>query len=403
MPTVRWLLPLAVRAPASFVAALLFVRFADEWFTFFPFGAVVPIRAELDLSYAEAGIVFASLTVGGILGHGFTVAADFVSRRLLASLGAAAYGLCMIAFGLADSWQVLALAGFAWGASSDAFVHGCEIALVDLARENLAPALARVNVLGAVGDLLGPLTLAGALAAGLSWRVPLLGGGALMLLYAAVLAGQRFPRPQPREDARTPVAAVLAVVRDRRIVVLALIAGLFSLLDEPFWGFTIALLERDRDLATAIVTAGVAGGIVGYLLVDAVTRRLATRPALLITGVAVLLTVAGIIVATPVILIGAAAVAFGLGGALFYSVLQATYLGLRPGQAGSTEAVVSTIGLAGAAFPPLVGAVSDAAGLGSGLALYALAAALMLALVLIAPGATRGEAETTPTPHAAAG
>ncbi|HLQ34276.1 MAG TPA: hypothetical protein VK457_16445, partial [Chloroflexota bacterium] len=81
-------MPLTVRAPLSLLAALLLAGFADEWFTYWPFGSLEPIKADLGLSYAQMGLAVGSLTAGGLLGHFFRVAADFVDRRWLASLGA---------------------------------------------------------------------------------------------------------------------------------------------------------------------------------------------------------------------------------------------------------------------------------------------------------------------------
>jgi predicted MFS family arabinose efflux permease len=389
----RWLLPLALRAPYALIGALMLVRFADEWFTFFPAGALVPISDQLDLSYAQAGVIVTSLAAGGIIGHGFTLAADFVDRRILAGLGALVYGLCMIAFALADSFYVLAAAGFIWGAASDAFIHGCEVALVDIAEDDLAPALARVNAYGAVGDLLGPITLAAAFALGISWRAVFAGGGALMVLYAAWIASQPLPGPHPVPHAATPLASVLSLLRDRRVLVLALVDGLFGLLDEPFLAFTIAYLERVRGLsasaATIVAGVSVAGGIVGYLSVELFTRRFGTRSLLLSASLVVGVAVGGIIAAPVPAMQAGAGFAFGFFGAVFYSVLQAHILGLRPGQAGATSAVVATIGLLGIGYPLLVGAVADARGLTAGLLVYAAVPAAMLALLLLSPSTTR--------------
>jgi hypothetical protein len=79
----------------------------------------------------------------------------------------------------------------------------------------------------------------------------------------------------------------------------------------------------------------------------------------------------------------AAGFAFGASGAVFYSVLQATYLSLRPGQAGTSQAVVSTIGLLGIGYPALVGAVADGYGLMAGLALYAVVPVGMVLLLVL--------------------
>jgi FSR family fosmidomycin resistance protein-like MFS transporter len=383
----RWLFPLAVRAPLSLVAALMLVRLADEWFTFFPAGAIAQIRDDVGLTYAQAGVVLTALPAGGILGHGFAVAADYVDRRLLAAGGAFSQALCLTGFALADSFLLLVAVSFLWGMSTDAFVHGCEVALVDLYHDQLAPALARVNAFGAVGDLLGPLTLAAAAALGVGWRPVFIAAAILMALYGLWLAFQRFPPPQPPEsEAHTPVRGVLAVLRDPRIVLLALVSALFGVLDEPFWGFTIVYLEQVRDtpagVATLLVAVGVGGGLIGYLAVGNVGRRLAPRAILLTFAAVVGVAVAALIAVPYVVIQAVSAFIFGFAGAVFYSVLQATILGMRPGQAGTTSAVVSTIGLLGIAFPPLVGAVSDAAELTTGLALYVLVPVVMIALLV---------------------
>jgi predicted MFS family arabinose efflux permease len=386
-----------VRAPSALLPSLLFVRLADEWFTFFPAGALEPIRADVGLAYADVGLVLTALTAGGLLGNGFAAAADFVDRRRLASGGALVYALCLIAFAVGDALPVLLVAGFVWGAASDAFAHSCEVALVDLYRDDVAPALGQVNAYGAVGDLLGPLSLAGAAATGLGWRGAFAAGAALMLLYAGWLAARPFPAPRPRPGAATPAQAVLGVVRDRRIILLAVVDGLFGLLDEPFWGFTVAFLERERGLApaaaTAVVGVAVAAGIAGFLSVPAFTGRWAPAWLLVRLGAVLAAAVAALIALPLAPLQLAAAATFGFTGAVFYAVLQATYLALRPGQAGTSKAVVSTIGCFGIGVPTLVGAVADAYGLTAGLAVYG---AVPIAIVLLLAAAPPRSAPRAP-------
>jgi predicted MFS family arabinose efflux permease len=377
--------PLAARAPFALLAALVLVRFADEWFTFFPAGALESIRDDLGLSYAEMGLVLTALPGGGLVGNAFALAADFVDRRWLAALGAAAYGVCLLAFGFGGSFVVLLVAAFAWGAASDAFVHGLEVALVDLCRGDVAPALARVNAYAAVGDLLGPLTLAAAAELGLGWRGAFGVGGALMLGYAAWIAGQRFPPPS-RSSGTTVGEAVLAAVRDRRLLLLAVVDGLYGLLDEPFLGFAAAFLRRERGedeaVATLAVGAAVVAGIVGYAVVPVVARRTAGRRVLAPLALILVLSIASLLVAPDVTAQALALGVFGLAGAVFYSLEQATYLSLRPGFAGTSQAVVATIGHFAIAFPALVGAVADAHGLAAGLAVYATVPVLILVLLV---------------------
>ena len=89
-----WAIPALRSAPYALVAALVLVRFADEWATFLPAGAMAPMRSELGLTYAEAAAVLVALPAGGFLGNFFVVAADYVSRRVLASLGSPSPTAC---------------------------------------------------------------------------------------------------------------------------------------------------------------------------------------------------------------------------------------------------------------------------------------------------------------------
>ncbi|HVA24862.1 MAG TPA: MFS transporter, partial [Chloroflexota bacterium] len=365
--------------------------------TYWPSGALEPIRAGLGLSYTEISLAIASLSAGGLLGHLFQIAADFVDRRLLATLGALGYAAGMLTFGLGRSLEALVIGGFVWGASSDAFVHGCEVTLVDLCGDDLPVVLGRVNAYGAAGDLLGPLTLAATLALGWPWRTLFLVGGALMVLYAAVVALQRFPE-RKIEPPEPPVAAMLSVIRDPRVLLLAAIDGLFALLDEPLLGFLNAFLTRVRDwppaAATVLISLMVLAGLCGFLAVPVFSERVASRRLRAVFASALAVSLIVLVLAPAVWLEVAAGLGFGFSGAVFYSVLEAAYLGLRPGQAGTTGAAVSIIGLAGIGFPTLVGAVTDHHGLATGVAVYAVVPIAILALLV----AERIVAGTGPSP-----
>ncbi len=381
------MMPALRRAPYALVAALVLVRFADEWATFFPAGALEPIRGELGLTYAQVAGVLVALPAGGLVGAGFVIAADHVSRRLLASLGALAYGGALIVFGLAHTLPMLLLAAFVWGAASDAFVHGCEVALVDLAGDELPLALARMNGWAALGDLLGPLTLAACAAIGFGWRGAFLGGGGLMLIYAAWLACQKLPPPHGRTRDARPLADVLAILADRRVLAAAIVLGLFSLLDEPLAAFMIAYLERVRRLSAGVALAPIvgmiAGGMVGFGLFE---RLSAERPPRSVIIACALVMVCALPATAFLPIVGLqtlAGVVFGAAGAVFYTSLEAVTLGLRPGKAGTVSAVVSLIGMVGMGFPALVGFVADARGLAAALGLYAVVPVIMLAIVTL--------------------
>lgn len=292
----------------------------------------------------------------------------------------------MIAFGLADSFIMLFTAAFVWGAASDAFIHGCEVALVDLAGDDLPRMMGRVNAWSALGDLLAPLTLALAASLGFGWRGVFLAGGGLMLAYGVWLGSQRFPPPHERADDSEPALDLLAVITDGRVLLMAVIMGLFALLDEPLLAFLIAYLDGvagyGPGLAVILSTGALVGGLLGYSLagrlIPAADPAGVLWPSALIAAASLPVMAFG----PQAWLIVGGGLVFGFSGAVFYTALQSLVLTLRPGQAGSTGAVVSAIGLAGAGFPALVGWMADAWGLAAGLCLYVAVPAAMLALTL---------------------
>jgi len=370
--------------PLGLIASLLLVNLADEWFSFLPAGAMESIRADFGLTYAQAGVLLALLPAGGLLGIFLMAAADFVSRRLLGAAGALVYALCLLTFATGRSFAVLAIASLLWGAASDAFVHATQLALVELAGDELDATLARTNVLGSVGDLLGPVTLSVASATGVGWRPVFAVGGVLMLGYAGVLAAQPLPPPQP--DGSTPWSVARAVLGDTRVIRLAAIWALIALLDEPFLGFLIANLEETHGVsaavATALVGAIVAGGIVTYTLLAAARRSFSARSRLTAASIGLLGAVV-VMVATPwPAAIALAGVGFGAATALLWVTLQGITLRLRPRQAGTTQAAVSGLATVGVVLPPLIGMAADRLGLGPAMWLFALAPAAILLLAL---------------------
>jgi predicted MFS family arabinose efflux permease len=352
------------------------------------------IRADLGLSYAQAGVLLALLLAGGVLGTVLMAAADFVSRRVLGTGGAFVFALCLLVFATCSSFAALAVASFVWGAASDAFVHATQLALAELADDELDGTLARTNLLGSVGDLLGPLTLAVAAATGVGWRPVFAVSGVLMLGYAGWLAGQ--PLPPPRPDGSTPWAVVRGVATDRRVVRLAGIWMMTAVLDEPFLGFFIANLEEtcghSAAAATALAATVVVGGIGAYMALATVRRSFSVRSRF-IAGSLGLLAMTVIVVGAPwTVVIALAGIGFGAARALLWVALQSMTFRLRPGQVGTTQAAISGLATVGIVIPPLIGVASDRLGLGAAMWLFVLAPAAIVLLVLTDKGRDRSRA-----------
>ena len=233
-----------------------------------------------------------------------------------------------------------------------------------------------------MGDLIGPLLLAGSAALGWSWRVPFLVSAVGAFAYAAVLAAQPFPRPQPAAEPSSAVSDVRSCLRDRRVWLLALVSLLFDTLDEPFLGFAIAFLEveRGQSHAVAVLVGGsvLVGGVLGAgaLALGAVAPRVLRPDRLPVAPTVVLAgSVLGIVVAPAIpfqVLFGLVA---GVASALFWTTVQARILGLRPGQPGTTAAVVGYLALPSALWPLAAAVVADRFGLTAALGVYVVTAA----------------------------
>jgi predicted MFS family arabinose efflux permease len=384
------------------VAAVLLVRLLDETAFFLPAAALESFRTDLGLTYAQAGTVLALIPPGALAGTVFAVAADRGSRRAIASGGTFAFAACMAAFAGGGSFAVLAAAAFVMGAASTAMVDAAEVALVDLAGDDLRPALARANLLGTIGDVLGPALVAAVAGVGLSWRATFWVGAAVLALYGIALAGADLPGPAPdgpEEDPRPSSLRVLvAVARDGRVWRVGLMSLLMGPFDEALLGFTIALLQRERGASMAVATTvaliGVSGGLVTFTVLARRLQGVADVRLLVASGI--MMTSGALMIAflgAPV-LVAAGAFVTDVGLNLGWLALQHRTLTLRPGQVGSTKAVVSGIEFGGAAVPIAIGAVADSTGLVSAVGLYAL---LGLAFSALALAGARQRAIPVPT------
>lgn len=364
------------------MASLLLVGFADETVAFLPYGAVESIREDVGISYVQAGFLLALYPGIGLLATPLGVVVDYVSRRAMAAIGGIGYGVGLCIFAVAGNFVTLFVAVVVMGLIGDALTRAVEVALVDVAGERIEPALARSNLLAAIGDLVGPLLLAASLATGFGWRGAFWAAGALMIAYGVVLATQPLPRPSrsPDDEESTPWRTFVAVARDRRVLVAGLLVALIVAFDDTFVGFAVAFLTTERGLTPAIATlaagAGMAGGIVAAAWASRTDRRrIGLRPCgvLLVVGVLLLLLVPNVVAAA----VGTAAV--GAAVNLAWIILQAGYMTLRPGQAGTTSAVAEAVANVGVLTPLAIGLIADHRGLTVAMALYVVIAVVFLA------------------------
>jgi MFS family permease len=351
------------------LAAVLAVRLLDESNAFVLPGTFESLRADIGLSYSQASSAFVGIAVGAVLGIGATVAADYRSRRVICAAGAFGYALSLVLIGVGQSYLSLIAGSVILGMASTAMVDAAEIALADLAGEDLERHLTTQNLWGSVGDLVGPALVIGIAGLGLSWRVCFYASALLVAAYGLWLATQRFPPHRPAHDGHTVRGSVWLVVCDPVVWLAGLVSLLLGPLDEPLLAFLIAHLQQGRGLteagATVVATFSVLGAFVGY----ATLRRRKGR--LPLDGPLLAGAISWSVVAPEPVTASVAALLIGVFLVRLWIDLQARVLSLRPRQTGTVKALVTVIETVGWVLPVLAGAIADRFSVTAGFATYA--------------------------------
>jgi predicted MFS family arabinose efflux permease len=362
------------------VASLLLVRFFDETVAYLPYAAVESIRADVDLTYTQAGLLLFLYPGIGLLMTPFGVLVDRTNRRVLALVGGLGYGAGLCLFAAAGDFWTLFTAVCVMGTLGDLLVQAAEVSLVEIAGDNVEPALARANLLGALGDLAGPLLLTAALWSGLGWRAAFWAAGAAMIAYGLVVASRPLPPPAPPEEEQSALAALLSVARDRRVIAAGLLVALVVAFDDTFIGFAMAFLIAGHGLSPVVATIATGAGMAGGVAAAAWASRTGGRRVGLRTCALALTAGVTLLVTLPTA--PTAALAMALVGAavnLAWIILQARYMTLRPGQAGTTSAVAEAVAQLGVTMPLVTGLLADRAGLTPAMWLYVAVAVVFVA------------------------
>ena len=336
----------------------------------------------LGLFYFIGAIFYAAGSFGGGL------VTERIGRRLVLSAAALLIGVGLALQATAPSWTVFLLAAIPSGLGSGVIDGGMNGLILDLFKRRPGGALNLLHLFFSVGAAGSPLIVGQFVGAGIEWRSILVGTAFAAVVVGVLLAAHAMPsgrhmRPSGQGgatlDLRRPVMP---------LVLLALAIGFYVSSEIGVSSWLVRFLEAaSNDVATSTLAAFWGGLAVGRLLAARVADRF--RPVRFATACVLIASFAllGAIVVpwlpVAIALFVLSGLAFGpvypmimtIGGALYPHRLAAVTGGL----AGS--AVVG-----GIIYPPLMGIISDEAGIGvamfgAGLLGLACAAALVGAAV----------------------
>jgi FSR family fosmidomycin resistance protein-like MFS transporter len=373
------------RRRVGFVTALLSVELLDELVFGAREAAWPTIREELDLSYAQIGVLLSvPFYSSALLEPVFGVFGDSRWRRAVVVGGGAATALALGLVAGASGFAVLLVAFALLFPATGAFVSLSQATLMDLEPARREHNMTRWSIAGGIGAVAGPLLLALCLFVDLGWRPLFAGFGVIAIVLTAVSA--RAHAGVTRVDARPSIRSTLRALRRPRVVRWLVLLELADLMLDVLLGF-VALYLVDEVAASATVGGlGVAvwtgAGLVGGFGIIALLRRVdGLRYLRVSAAVALLLYPAFLLVPGVPTKLGLLAV-LGLATAGWYSIPKARLYESLSGQSGAALAFGSITGAIGGTFPLAIGLVAERYGLDTALWILLIAP---IALVVATP------------------
>jgi MFS family permease len=370
---------------------------ASHWITGTFFLLLPKIREEFGFSYAEISLIGTIYYIGSLSSNVVGgPAVDMSGRRILfqvVSLFTA--GLALVGLGLSGNFVVIAAMGVLIAAANNLWHPAAMSFLSSEYPKNRAFVLSLHGVGSNVGEAVGPVAT-GAL---LTWSVlgwqsaaylnaaPALLMGVVFILF--LLAKDRPVAGGARRgvDLRTYVNGVLAMVRDKAVVGLSVMAGFRSMAQSglklylPF--YIVDVLGLPYAYAGIGMTALLLGGMVASPIAGAYSDRMGRR-----TIISLALGASSVVIVALTFVGNGTAYVIGislLGFSMFAirPVIQGWMMDLVPRtMAGSAISLMFSVQAFNSAITPLIGGVlADLYGLTA--VFYFLGAVLLLANVVV--------------------
>ena len=192
----------ALKGVASLSLTFLVLEFFDEMDYAIGGAALPAMFDELALSYAQVGLLLGLPTlINTFVEPILMLLGDTSLRKRIILGGGLMLGVASLLISGAISFLLL-LIGFVFGRiASGAFVSLSQASLMDLNAGREPHMMARWGVAGTLGNLIGPLILAGAFALGAGWRPVYAGLAVCYLVLTVIVWIQPFPvRAAPVES-----------------------------------------------------------------------------------------------------------------------------------------------------------------------------------------------------------
>lgn len=368
--------PKVVRRAIPLALLFLLIEFFDE-LNYGIQGAVLPsLRRDLGLDYAQIGLLLGlPHALNTFIEPALMLFGDTRLRKGLVIAGGLVIALSLLLTAGAHSFPLVLLAFVIGFPSSGAFVTLSQATLMDLNPGREAQMMARWTVAGSLGNLFGPLLVAGGFALALGWRWSYLALTGLCLALVLLVVRQPFPAQRRLEDdpdsSRSDFAALLpnlwVALRNLGLLRWLALLEFADLMLDVYAGYVALYFADVIGLSPAqvgvLLSALMAASLCADLLLVPLLERFPGRRVVRISAaITALLYPAWLLLPWPPVKI-ALAIALRLSTLGWYPVLQGEAYAAMPGRSGTVMAVNSLAGPLSGALVWLVGWAAERAGL----------------------------------------
>jgi FSR family fosmidomycin resistance protein-like MFS transporter len=368
-----------LRVILPFTFLLLIIEFFDEFHYGIESAALPALRADLGLSYAQAGLL---LGLPGLLSV-FTepvimLLGDTRLRKTLVLGGGLLICAGAMILATANGFPAALTAMIILFPASGAFVTLSQATLISQNPGREAQMMARWTFFGSIGNLIGPLMVAGLFALGFTWRANYLVVAALVLSLTLLASTYRFNHSNGTDpaqgDREEEPANFGSIARGLKIVLLSpglmrwfILIDLADLLLDVYTSYAALYFVDVVGMTTGqvgvMMSAMMAAGLAGNALLIPILERVPGRKLVRVTAALAGLLYAAWLLApwTWAKIILAIVIEFTTMG--WYEVLQGEAYAAVPGRSGTVMAISSITGVLGSGLVWFVGWFAGQAGL----------------------------------------
>jgi MFS transporter, FHS family, glucose/mannose:H+ symporter len=309
-----------------------------------------------------------------------------VGRRPVLATAAAVLGIGLALEATAPTWTVFLIAAVPAGLGAGIIDGGMNGLILDLFRRRPGGALNLLHLGFSVGAATAPIVIGQLVGAGADWRAIILATAAAALGIGVLLGLHHMPSGRHVKNATLDTGNRFARVSILPLVALALAIGFYVSSEIGVSSWLVRFLDSaSNDVATAALGLFWGGLAVSRLLAARVADRF---PPVAFAGACAFAAGAALVGAIAVPSLPAAIALFVLSGFFFgpvYPMIMAIAGALYPNRiAAVTGMLAGSAVVGGIIYPPLMGLISDEAGIavamyGAGLLAFACAGALAVA------------------------